>query len=742
MTLAIHQAQKFVLLVALFIAGAWLATWFVAGPDQVTLIWPPAGIAMGALIVYGWRWWPFIPVAVLLFHLTLNPVPAAFIPFSMAANLSAALIAYAWVAKRAPNAVEQLSMRSGFIFLQAACVSLVIGGAVGAAGLVAAGMVPRSAFFSAWLQWSLGDLFGVVAVLSSVLIGARWFSWRERDAQPLHLARPREKAIWLVVFLVSLVLVALAARRSGAYALGFTSLPFVFVIWSAVRFSPPWTSFGSAVAGLYLATLIGLGYAGLSPPKDLGSVVILVAFLCMITAAPQIVAAAAHENRVASWRAIRRAMTDSLTGLANRPAFEDRTRRAIRANPHEHMALAYVDLDQFKLVNDTVSHAVGDELLRSLAAVIRSELRAEDVLARLGGDEFAVLFRAVGSEEADRLGRQMRTAIANFRFAHEGRLIAPTASIGVVPFLAADAEFATLFAHADAACYIAKELGGNRVQLAEVDEKLLLNRRNAMDWAVRLGDAIDKGRLQLYAQSIESLKSGPKRGRHLEILLRVHDPDSGELLEPGPYVAAAERFKFGPRLDRAVVNQTLEWLEANPDIAKTIELVSINLSGASVSDDEFAQFLERRISGSSVQAHQLCFEITETSAVRDLAQAQRFIQRVRALGCRFALDDFGAGFCSFAYLKSLDVDFFKIDGGFVREIHTSPLAIAIVRSIAEIARVMRKQTIAEYTESEAIRAQLITLGVDYAQGFAIDRPMPLTQYFASPEPDVALRRAS
>jgi EAL domain-containing protein (putative c-di-GMP-specific phosphodiesterase class I) len=350
--------------------------------------------------------------------------------------------------------------------------------------------------------------------------------------------------------------------------------------------------------------------------------------------------------------------------------------------------------------------------------------------------------RVVGSDDAERLAKQIRSAVANFRFAHDGRLIAPTTSIGVVPFLAQDFEFATLFAHADAACYAAKELGGNRVQLAAVDEKLLLSRRDAMDWAVRLGDAIEQGHLQLYAQSIEALRPIASSGRHLEILLRVHDPDTDALIEPGPFIAAAERFKFGPRLDRAVVGQTLDWLDARPEITRTIDLVSINLSGASVSDDEFGHFLERRINASSVHAHQLCFEITETSAVRDLAQAQRFIQRVRALGCRFALDDFGAGFCSFAYLKALDVDYFKIDGGFVRDVHTSPLALAIVRSIAEIARVMRKQTIAECTESESIRAHLLSLGVDYAQGFAIDRPMPLAQYFGPSEPDLAMRKAS
>ena len=215
----------------------------------------------------------------------------------------------------------------------------------------------------------------------------------------------------------ALVVVAWAAKRSGAYALGFASLPFVFVIWSAVRFEPPWTSFGTTVVGLYLATLIGLGYAGLAPPRDLGSTTILIAFLCMVSAAPQIVAAAAHENRVASVRALRRATVDRLTGLANRPAFEDRAKDAIRRHPQETMAMAYLDLDQFKLVNDTLSHGTGDELLRSLAAALSSVVRKKDLLARLGGDEFALLLREVDGVEAARIAQELRRVVADFRFA-------------------------------------------------------------------------------------------------------------------------------------------------------------------------------------------------------------------------------------------------------------------------------------------------------------------------------------
>ncbi|MBL0042308.1 MAG: EAL domain-containing protein [Xanthomonadales bacterium] len=738
-----HPVATFASLVALFIAGAWLATWFVSGPEQVTLIWPPAGIAIGALIVHGWRWWPFIPVAVLIFHLTLGPVPPVFIPFSIAANLASALVAAAWVQYRSPRAIDHLAMRSGFLFLGAATIAILIGGAIGAAGLVVAGMVPARDFAEAAFRWALGDLYGVVAVLSSVLIGYRWRAWKSDGPLPFRYAARSEKWLWLAVFLLSLVVVAWVARRSGAYALGFASLPFVFVIWSAVRFEPPWTAFGTTVVGLYLATLIGLGYAGLAPPRDLGSTTILIAFLCMITAAPQIVSAAANENRAASVRALRRATIDRLTGLVNRPAFEDQAKHALQRHPEEAMAMAYLDLDQFKLVNDTLSHRTGDELLRSLAAALASVIRPGDLFARLGGDEFALLLRKVERTEALQLAQELRRVIADFRFAHEGRVIAPTTSIGLVPFVAGESDFAGLFAQADAACFTAKELGGNRVQVATADERHVHDRRNAMDWAVRISDAIEQGRLRLFAQGIVALKSASHSDlRHFEVLLRVEDPTTGELLEPGPYIAAAERFRFATRIDRAVLTQTLDWLDAHPELATQVGMVGINLSGASVNDDEFAQFIEERLAASRFPASRLCFEITETSAVRDLAQAQRFIQRVRALGCKFALDDFGAGFCSFSYLQSLDVDYFKIDGSFVRDVHTSPLALAIVRSIAEIARVMRKQTIAEYTESETIRSHLLALGVDYAQGFAIERPTPLAQLFDPSDPATALRQAS
>ena len=257
-----------------------------------------------------------------------------------------------------------------------------------------------------------------------------------------------------------------------------------------------------------------------------------------------------------------------------------------------------------------------------------------------------------------------------------------------------------------------------------------------MRWVSRLTRAFDEGHFELYAQSVVPLHATLPHRRSLEVLVRLRDPASGELLSPGVFVHAAERFKLGVRLDRHVLDRTLEWFDRNPAALESIDSVGINLTAASVESDRFAGYLEERLARSTLPAHRLCFEITETSAVRDLGRAQEFVRRVRALGCRFALDDFGTGFCSFAYLKSLDVDYFKIDGGFVRDLESSALALAVLRSIANIARVLEKRTVAECVESPSLLHRVTELGIDYAQGYAIDRPMPIAQWFALERPPV------
>ncbi|MEO8160449.1 MAG: EAL domain-containing protein, partial [Arenimonas sp.] len=279
-------------------------------------------------------------------------------------------------------------------------------------------------------------------------------------------------------------------------------------------------------------------------------------------------------------------------------------------------------------------------------------------------------------------------------------------------------------------CFTAKELGGNRVVSSSLDPREMLERTRAMRWALRIREAIDRDLFELDCQSITPLDGRRAGGRHFEVLLRMRDPETGERLAPGHFIPAAERFQLGVALDRHVVNLALGWLEQRDEAADSVELCAINLTAAALVDEGFGNFLYNRVRNGRLPPGKFCFEVTETSAVRDLDRAQALISRMRSLGCSFALDDFGTGFCSFNYLRSLDVDFFKIDGSFVRDLESSELSTAVIRAITDIAHVLAKKTIAEHTENEAILAALRELGVDYAQGYGIHSPEPIEQFFA------------
>ena len=297
------------------------------------------------------------------------------------------------------------------------------------------------------------------------------------------------------------------------------------------------------------------------------------------------------------------------------------------------------------------------------------------------------------------------------------------------------ADFDAALAKADAACFTAKQLGGNRIQVSLADDDAVAEQRAAMHWVMRLNEAMDSERFELACQSIVPVHPHPDGGRHFEILLRLRDAN-GLQMPPGYFVPAAERFGLGVRLDRHVIERTLDWLERHPRAVAQTRMCSINISAAAVVDDEFVEFLRERLARCQISPQQLCFEITETSAVHDIARAQRFIREVRRLGCKLALDDFGTGFCSFAYLRELDVDYFKIDGRFVREVDTDPLSVHIVQAIANIAKVLGKQTVAECAETVSVQRRLRSLGVDHIQGFGIDEPTPIDRYFSGPEPSL------
>jgi diguanylate cyclase (GGDEF)-like protein/PAS domain S-box-containing protein len=426
-----------------------------------------------------------------------------------------------------------------------------------------------------------------------------------------------------------------------------------------------------------------------------------------------------------------RATHDALTGLLNRGEFEDRLKRAlsrIKASTGE-FAVLYIDLDQFKLVNDACGHSVGDLLLRQIGGVLQRCVRTRDTLARLGGDEFAIILEHCSVEQAKHVAQQICDRIEEFRFVHDQRRFRLGASIGLV---AADAHWpneAALLQAADACCYAAKEAGRNRVHTwFETDNMMRLHHGEAQ-WASRIESALDDGRFVLYAQRIAPLKE-PERGLHCEVLVRMLDID-GTLVLPGAILPAAERFHMAPRIDRWVIRAVFEWMLRNQSLLGAVDLIAVNLSGQSLGDRSFHRHVEELIAAINIDVRKLCFEVTETTAITNLNDASVFISRMRELGVRIALDDFGAGASSFGYLKSLPVDFLKIDGQFIRNIVNDPLDDVAVRCFRDVAAVLGVKTVAEFVEDEDIRSRLIEIGIDFGQGYAFHRPEPLDALVAS-----------
>ncbi|MEX0872981.1 MAG: PAS domain S-box protein [Aquisalimonadaceae bacterium] len=417
---------------------------------------------------------------------------------------------------------------------------------------------------------------------------------------------------------------------------------------------------------------------------------------------------------------------DSLTGLYNRREFEQRLERALQGSKlsGDDHALLYLDLDQFKVINDTCGHIAGDELLRQLSDVLRSRVSKRDTLARLGGDEFGVLLEHCTPDNAQRVAEAARSAIAEFRFSWSGQTFGLGVSIGLVPITSTSTSINDILSLADTACYAAKDQGRNRIHTYREDDFELARRHGEMQWVNRIRHALDEDRFQLYQQRIVPLADTDSSEMHYELLLRMRD-EAGELVLPNAFLPAAERYNLASRLDRWVMLEALNWLAARPEHLRVLGTCSINLSGHSLGDEDFLDFVLMEIRNAKVPAEKLCFEITETAAIRNLSTATRFIRRLKDEGCRFALDDFGSGLSSFAYLKNLPVDYLKIDGVFIQDILDDPIDLAVVKSINDIGHVMGKQTIAEFVESVEIMERLKQIGVDFVQGYAIAAPASL-----------------
>ncbi|MCJ0825757.1 EAL domain-containing protein [Luteimonas sp. 50] len=719
--------RRFALLTGLYFAGAVLATLYLRTPEDVTLFWPSAGVGYAVVVRYGLRWVVIVPAAMALLHALVLPVPAAFLPYSLGSNTLATLLA-GWYVHRQRRDLH-LEIGDGLLLLRGGVLLGLVSAAIGTVGLVESGMLPPGDSGRGLVLWTLGDVLGITTLAPSLSL----LFGREDGAPRMRIrggeASRRERIAWGATLALCLAAIWIAGRSGNLYALGLVSLPLALLLWAAIRFSPLLAMLATIAVVVFLSLLTGIGLGGFTRPLTLLDSAVLMLLLILISVIPVMLSVSNYEKRSTAIALFRRATLDPLTGLLNRSTFEERAREQLATGDGE-LALLYLDLDHFKLVNDATSHVAGDDLIRGVADLFATEFERTVLVARTGGDEFAALLPA-SRAAATASARRLLAAIDALRVPWQAQVLTTTASIGLAFGRAPHVDFDSLLSHADAACFAAKELGGNRMLAAAPDSDEMQVRAATMRSALQVREALDERRFVLYCQPIVDLIAPRPPQRHFEILLRWTDA-GGVVRAPAELIAAAERYRLGPRLDRYVVDATLNWLEQHPDAAAMVEHCSINLGGATLVDEEFSDYFAARLRRSNVPTERLCLEITETSVVRDRSRAQRFIGRMRELGCRFALDDFGTGFCSFGYLQDLDVDYLKIDGSFVRDLEHSPLAEAVVRSITDIAHVLDKRTVAEQAQTEAQLDRLRRMGVDYAQGYVFRHPQPIDAFFAAP----------
>jgi len=433
-------------------------------------------------------------------------------------------------------------------------------------------------------------------------------------------------------------------------------------------------------------------------------------------------------------RRLRRALSyqashDALTGLINRREFDNRLHTAVlnAQRGEAACALLYVDLDQFKVVNDTCGHPAGDSLLRDVTGLLQARVRTSDTIARLGGDEFGVLLEGCTLEQATRIADGIRQAIRDFRFQWGASTLSVGASVGVVQIKSDTESVAAVMSAADLACYAAKDEGRNRIHVYEPDGTS--HRHREMHWVARVTRAVDDNRLELYFQPIAPIDPQPGlagAGRVIhELTVRLRD-DDGRLVPPGEFIPAAERYNVMSVIDRWVLVRAAELLGARRAAAAPLPLLAVNVSGNSLNEQSFVEFVLQALKDPDIAAA-LCFEITETAAVTNLSSAMYFMRELKARGCKFSLDDFGTGLSSFMYLKTLPVDFLKIDGQFIGQVAEDPVDRSMVEAICKVGRALGIATVAECVESQSVLDELMRIGVDYAQGFLIAAPLPISE---------------
>jgi len=440
------------------------------------------------------------------------------------------------------------------------------------------------------------------------------------------------------------------------------------------------------------------------------------------------------QERIANATAqlVHQACHDALTGLVNRREFENRLQTVIRERTLEapYHVLCYMDLDRFKIVNDTCGHAAGDELLRQITQLLRHRVRGQDLLARLGGDEFGLLLERCRLEDATRVVNALRQLVADFRFVWNGRAFSIGASIGMVELDQRIASMEDALAAADQACYAAKELGRNRLHIFQADDREVARQVGEMDWASRITQALEENRLLLYAQPVVPLTSGVASGLRFEVFLRLLN-ERGEIVLPESFLPAAERFNLMPDLDRWAIDAACAGIRRLMEQgARARILCGVNISVQTVGRPEILEFIRERIEHHGIAAESLCFEVEEAAATRQFAEVQGFAEGLRHLGCGFAFDDFGNGLSSFAYLRSLPPDYVKIEGDLIRRMKEDRVSLTLVRAIHDISTQLGVAAVAEMVDDAAVFAMVRDVGIEFAQGNWFDPPRLFEDWLA------------
>jgi diguanylate cyclase (GGDEF)-like protein len=706
-----------------------IAAWhhFRVGP--IAAVWPPGAIALAALAFAGWWMVPVILLADVAAS-ALNGLP--FAPVVSLGNLAAPLFgAILWRAM-APRSIVPQSLRDTVrLLLVVLPLVALVTTVFGLVYTLQTGVLRSFSPELLVVAWWLGDVLGLVAFAPwLMLVLARVGGLVAVDEVAAGAGRLEGAVVLLSLMgLALLPWLPVTGRILGAggsdagvqLVVQALLLLFVLMIWSALRLPAL-----LAMAVVPLAALTGLKLSLIeltshASAGDLLQWLVLLPTLLVMAVVALVIEAGAREHAFVQRRLRFQSEHDSLTGLLNRRAFELRVRARLgSADSASPWLLGYLDLDRFQVVNDTLGHTAGDELLVQLAEHLAAAVGPDEVVARLGGDEFGMLVRGPWQPQGRESIARVQQAIEAFRFSRAGQVYSLRASIGVTGLEGDPSDFGRLLSVADAACLSAKEQGRDRVHFSRGGDRV----RRHIDELHKLPviqDAMDQGRIELFGQPIVALDPERADERSLEVLCRLRDAED-RLIAPETFIGVAERSGLMLQIDRLVVARVLDWLARGNDLP---ERCFVNLSATSITNARFAGELLERIERSGIDPCRLVFEMTETVAVGNYAAARHLIERLRALGSGVALDDFGSGMSSFGHLHALPVDYVKIDALFVRSLGERPMNESIVRSIAQIGRDCGIAIIAEGVESAEALAILRRHGVDYAQGYHLGRPAPL-----------------